>query len=232
MEPRAVIFDLDGTLLNSLEDIADSLNQVLIEMGSRPHPLEAYQDFIGSGAEELVERALKEEDRSPELIVAGAEAFRREYSRRWDAKTRPYPGIVEMLDHLQQLGIPQAILSNKPQKFTELSIEKYFPHHHFVAVIGQREGVPIKPDPTGAKEIAQLFGRRGSEILFLGDSGVDMETARRAGHFPVGVGWGFRPVEELLETGAAALIHHPAEIFGLLTKTSQSQGEVRCALCQ
>ncbi len=216
MASRAVIFDLDGTLLDTLEDIADSLNRVFTESGLPTHPVAAYRYFVGSGAEELAWRALPEEERSREKIAHLVAGFRAQYRAGWDIKTRPYPGIEEMLQRLRDDSIPTAVLSNKPQEFTRLAVDKYFPGHPFAAVIGQRDGIPLKPDPSGAEEIGKIFGLPAEEIIFLGDTGVDMETARRAGNFPLGASWGFRPVEELKKSGAGAIIDRPEEIFGLL----------------
>ncbi len=216
MTRRAVIFDLDGTLLDTLEDIAGALNRVFARRGLATHPVDAYRYFVGSGAEELVIRALPEENRRGEAVRELVTAFQSEYRAGWNLKTRPYPGVSEMLDRLRREDIPSAVLSNKPEAFTVIAVKEYFPDHSFAAVIGQREGIPLKPDPAGAREIGRIFGLPAPEIIFLGDTGVDMETARRAGNFPVGASWGFRPVEELREHGAEAIIDRPEEIFELI----------------
>ncbi len=216
MTRQAVIFDLDGTLLDTLEDIADSLNRVFAEAGLPTHPVAAYRYFVGSGAEELAWRALPEEARTRERITGLVAGFQTEYRSGWNIKTRPYPGIEGMLQRLRDNRVPTAVFSNKPQEFTRLAVEEYFPGYPFSAVIGQRDGVPLKPDPAGAEEIGKIFSLPAEEIIFLGDTGVDMETARRAGNFPVGASWGFRPVEELEKSGAGAIIDRPEEIFGLL----------------
>lgn len=222
MAPKAVIFDLDGTLLDTLEDIAGALNRVFARRGLVTHPVDSYRYFVGSGAEELVIRALPEGERNRHTVGELVTAFQAEYRSSWNLKTRAYPGVSEMLDRLRRDGIPSAVLSNKPETFTALAAREYFPDHPFAAVIGQRDGSPIKPDPWGAREIARTFGIRAREIILLGDTGVDMETAKRAGNIPVGASWGFRPVEELLEHGAGAIIDLPEEIFGLLAGTRKS----------
>ena len=216
MTARAVIFDLDGTLLDTLDDIADSMNRVFAARGLAIHPVGAYRYFVGSGAEELAFRSLPEDERSPEMISRLVSDFQAEYRSGWNVKTRHYPGIEGMLERLRGMGIPTAVFSNKPQEFTRLAVDEYFPGYPFAAVIGQRDGVPLKPDPAGAEEIGRTFGLSAGEILFLGDIGVDMETARRAGNFPVGASWGFRPVEELNKSGAEKIIDRPEEIFNLL----------------
>ncbi len=216
MPGRAVIFDLDGTLLDTLEDIADSMNRVFADRGLPTHPVEDYRYFVGSGAEELAWRALPEEQRNREMIAELVNGFQTSYRSTWNVKTRPYPGIERMLERLREEKIPTAVFSNKPQEFTVLGVKEYFPGHPFAAVLGQREGVPLKPDPAGAAKIGKTLGLDPRDILFLGDTGVDMETARGAGNFPVGVSWGFRPVAELREHGAEVIIDRPEEIFDLL----------------
>ncbi len=213
MHSTNVIFDLDGTLLDTLEDIADSLNRVLERKGLPPHPVKAYRYFVGSGAEELVYRTLPPSQRSRTVLRECVEAFRREYRKSWNRKTRPYDGIPELLDALAERGIAMAILSNKPQEFAELSVREYFPDRHFGLVAGEREGVPVKPDPAGALEIARNAGVAPGKFVFLGDSGIDMETAVGAGMFPLGALWGFRPEKELREHGAADTVSRPREVM-------------------
>lgn len=213
---RAVIFDLDGTLLDSLEDIADALNRVFTANGLPTHPLDSYRYFVGRGAKELAERALPEEERSPEKTAELVTGFQTEYRAGWNIKTRPYPGIEAMLQFLKDRDIPSAVFSNKPQELTRLSVEAYFPDHPFTAVFGQRAGVPLKPDPEVAVKLGRIFGLPPEEIIFLGDTAVDMETAKRAGNFPVGASWGFRPVMELKNSGAEVIIDRPEEILALL----------------
>ncbi len=214
---EAVVFDLDGTLLDTLEDLAESLNAALEEAGYPPHPVSAYRYFVGDGARRLVERAFPA-DRLPGEAEADHvyQNYLRHYGERWDRKSKPYPGIPELLDQLRDLGIPLAVCSNKPDAFTRLCVERLLPPQRFAAVIGQREGVPRKPDPAAALQAARLMGVNPAACLFLGDSGVDMETASRAGMTPVGVLWGFRAAEELIGAGARSLLATPAELETLL----------------
>jgi len=216
MKHKAVIFDLDGTLLDTLEDIADSMNSVLERFGYPTHDIEAYKYFVGDGFRNLVLRALPEDDRTDENIEKGFIAVRDEYSRRWSNKTKPYPGISTMLDGFASRGIKLAVLSNKSDDFAKLMIKKFLPDWEFSAVFGERQGIPKKPDPAGALEIADLLGVRTDECLYLGDTGVDMRTASAAGMFAVGVLWGFRQADELLANGADVLINEPPEALGLL----------------
>jgi phosphoglycolate phosphatase len=210
---RAVLFDLDGTLLDTLRDIADSMNAALARLGHPGHPVEAYRGFVGEGVERLAECVLPPADRDRGSIRRAAELLGEEYAARWGATSGPYPGVPEMLDGLEALGLPLAVLSNKPDDFTRLTVERLLPRWPFRVVLGARPGVPRKPDPTAALEIAGLLGVAPGDILYLGDSGVDMRTARAAGMFPVGALWGFRAAPELVESGAALLLSRPAELL-------------------
>jgi len=213
MKYKSVIFDLDGTLLNTLEDIASSLNTVLRKMGMETYSTGAYRYFVGSGAEEMVARVLPPEKHEKKLIAECVEAFQMEYRRNWNLKTRPYGGVPEMLRALSDNGVRMSILSNKPHEFTVLSVRQYFPGYDFEVVLGQREGIPLKPDPVGALEIARHLDIPAGEFIFIGDTGVDMETAVRAGMYPLGVLWGFRPEEELVKSGAVETIIRPIDVL-------------------
>jgi len=213
---RAAMFDLDGTLLDTLDDLADSMNAVLERRGWPAHPRDAYRFFVGEGARLLVTRALPAERRGDAEVDAAFDEYRAEYGRRWNARSRPYDGIAEMLGALSVRGLRLAVLSNKPHAFTRKCVEHFFPGVRFDAVHGHRESTPPKPDPAAALAIARDLGVPPAAWLYLGDSGVDMETANRAGMFAAGVLWGFRPREELERHGARALCARPADALALL----------------
>jgi phosphoglycolate phosphatase len=213
---NAVIFDLDGTLLNTLEDLANSLNRVLAQNGFPTHPTDAYRYFVGDGALELVNRALPEEKRVDTIVSQCLDAFRIDYRENWNIKTAPYEGVPEMLETLKTRKVKMAILSNKPHEHTIRCVTELLPQWDFSIVLGQRNGIPRKPDPIGAFEVAEHMNIAPSEFIYLGDTDIDMKTSVTAGMFPVGALWGFRTAEELQESGAQALISHPLEILPLL----------------
>ncbi|OIO05970.1 MAG: hypothetical protein AUJ52_12925 [Elusimicrobia bacterium CG1_02_63_36] len=212
MSIRAVLFDLDGTLLDTLEDIGGAMNAVLERAGFPAHPIDAYKLMVGKGVRHLVESAAPAGKFSEDLLVS----MREEYHKRSDSKTKPYPGVVDMLLSLKKRRIPFCVLSNKPQALTERAVERFFPAVSFAAVFGAREGVPLKPDPAGALEAATVLGIPPVEFLYLGDTGTDMETANAAGMRAVGALWGFRERPELEKAGASALIERPEELPALL----------------
>lgn len=213
MKLKAVLFDLDGTLLNTLDDIAGAANQVLADRGLPTHDREAYRWFIGDGARILITRALPEDRRTENDIDSCLAAFKIEYGRNWHRQTQPYDGIPRLVAILRAAGTKMAVVSNKPQAFTETCCRHYFPERPFDFVIGQQEGRPVKPNPYPALQAATHLRMPPSDCLFLGDSGVDMETARRAGMFPVGALWGFRRQDELEVAGASACIQHPRDLL-------------------
>ncbi|PCI27353.1 MAG: HAD family hydrolase [SAR324 cluster bacterium] len=217
MHYKAIIFDLDGTLLNTLEDLGDTVNLILAAKILPTHDLEAYQYFIGEGARNLIQRALPEKERKETLIDECFAEFNRIYANNWKIKSKPYPGISTMLDKLSRQGISLNVLSNKPHSFTLQCVAAMLPEWSFQVVFGQREDVPRKPDAAGALEIAAMLGFNANEILYMGDSATDMKTAANAGMDAVGVTWGYRPQEELESNGAKFIIHHPEELISLLT---------------
>lgn len=209
---KAVIFDLDGTLLNTLDDLADSMNRVLTGMGYPVHARDSYKYFVGNGVEKLAYRALPISSRDPETVAACVTAMEEEYGKHWQDQTHVYDGIEKMLSELDQRSIKLAILSNKLDKYTRLTVSHYLPAWNFARVIGVRPGVPQKPDPTGAFLIMRDLGMEPGDFLFLGDTNTDMETARNCGIFAVGALWGFRTRDELLNSGARVIIEHPEEL--------------------
>jgi phosphoglycolate phosphatase len=216
MKFKAVVFDLDGTLLDTLDDLADSMNSVLAGQNYPTHDVEAYKYFVGNGMRNLVERTFPEDKRDNANIDRGLAAMRAEYANRWNNKTKPYAGIAELLDALVGNGLKVAVLSNKADDFTKLMVHNLLPDWNFELVFGERKGIPKKPDPSGAMEIARTLGVQPRECLYLGDTGVDMKTAVSAGMYPVGVLWGFRKAEELVENGARVLIDKPIRLIDLL----------------
>ena len=216
MKFKAVLFDLDGTLLDTLDDLADSMNAVLEASGYPVHDVEAYKYFVGNGLRNLTERCLPGEHRTPAEIDFHLDKLRKEYEARWDKKTRPYRGIPELLDALAGKGIKIAVLSNKADEFAVRVVKKLLPDWRFEAVVGEKPGYPKKPDPSGAIAIAAQLGIPCNEFLYLGDTNVDMKTAVSAGMYAVGALWGFRKADELAEGGARVLIPEPAALLDLL----------------
>ncbi|MDP8305473.1 MAG: HAD family hydrolase [Candidatus Chlorobium antarcticum] len=216
MNCKAVIFDMDGTLLDTLEDIAATLNTVLARHGYPTHSIDACRYLVGSGMRELIRKALPEGEATPERIEVLLGELLEAYALHWNDLSRPYAGIAELLDGLETRGIPKAILSNKADHFTKLCAEHLLKEWNFDVVMGHHEGIQHKPEPEGALLVAKQLGREPSEILYVGDTGIDMLTATRAGMYPAGVLWGFRPESELVEFGARALATHPTELLELL----------------
>lgn len=214
----AVLFDLDGTLLDTLADLAASGNEVLVSHGHPPHPVDAYRGFIGDGMINLVRRIFPPED----LPEEGAEAerilveYRASYGRHWQDTTKPFSGIPALLDDLVAAGIPLGVVSNKAHDFTQRCVDAFLSQWPWQVVIGQREGIPPKPDPTGAIEAATALGVAPENCYFIGDSDVDMMTARAAGMKAIGVAWGFRPVAELQEAGATTILETPGQLLPLM----------------
>lgn len=216
MKLRAVLFDLDGTLLDTLDDLADSMNAVLEAHDMPTHPAESYKTFVGDGVARLVQRALPGEENDAVVMANYVEEMREQYGQRWNAKTKPYDGIEELLGTLRERKISMSVLSNKPDDFTKMCVKHYFPNTPFDLVVGVTDEIPPKPDPVGAKAVANTIGYRPDEFLYLGDTNTDMRTARGAGMLAVGALWGFRSAEELEEFGAQALAEHPLDILELL----------------
>lgn len=216
MPKRLAIFDLDGTLLNTIADLATATNQALDACGFPTHPIEAYPFFVGNGINKLFERALPAEARTEENVLRIRAHFLPYYDEHNADLSRPYPGIPQLLENLQAAGIQVAVASNKYHRATEKLIRHYFPTIRFAAILGQREGVPIKPHPQIVEDILALVPVSKEEVIYIGDSGVDMQTALNAGVESIGVTWGFRPREELLQNSPTHLADTAKEIENII----------------
>ena len=215
---KAVIFDLDGTLLDTLQDLSDSGNDVLRARGFPTHSKDDYRTFIGNGMVNLVRDIFPVEHRpteGKETEVVLAE-YREAYGRNWQNTTVPFPGIPELLHALTEREIPIGVLSNKAHDFTEKCVKTFLGDWKWDVVLGAREGVPKKPDPAGAVDAADAMGVALEDCCYIGDSDVDMFTAKNAGMRAVGVSWGFRSVEELRESGAEVILEEPGDLLQLL----------------
>ena len=236
---KLVIFDLDGTLLNTISDLAHSTNHALKTNGFPSHPIEAYKFFVGNGINKLFERALPENKKTDINIKLVREAFLPYYDQHNMDFTKPYDGIYEFLKTLQSKGFMLAVASNKYQAATEKLINSLFPDISFTAILGQRENIPVKPDPAIINEILEIAGVTPNETIYIGDSGVDMQTAANSGVTSIGVTWGFRPREELVAAGAnhiADTIDHIQDIVniqkkGNITTETQTSRHLPSASC-
>ena len=215
MEFDGVIFDLDGTLVDTLEDIGDAMDRVLAREGAPGHTYGEYRYLIGHGIRNLVTEALPAELRSDERVARCYERMIDDYGANSLVKTRPYEGVPELVRGLRAGGVPLAIHSNKSDALTHDIVAALLDPEDFVAVHGARPDAPLKPDPAVALAIAARFGLPPARVVYLGDSLVDMRTATAAGMVPVGAGWGFRTREELVESGAAVVIDAPLDLLAL-----------------
>jgi phosphoglycolate phosphatase len=213
---KLVVFDLDGTLINSLEDLADSANWMLLQHGYPTHPVDAYRYFVGDGMRKLIERILPLEERNDMRIEQCKAEFVAYYTIHMEDKTVVYPGMIELLKELKDRGLKIAVATNKVHIAVAPLMAKYFPGIRFDSMIGQREGIPVKPHPQIMYDILKETGCQPSETLHVGDTATDMQLAHSAGVTPVGVLWGYRPLEELQEAGAKFIIEKPEELLGLV----------------
>lgn len=212
---KLAIFDLDGTLLNTIGDLSVCCNHILAEEGLPTHSYAQYCHFVGNGVKRLVERSIPEELRSPEYVEMMRSRFVAYYYEHIDTHTTPYEGIEALLAELKQRGVLLAVASNKFQAGVERLISHFFPTIEWQVVLGGRDGVPAKPAPDIAFEIIKECDVAPSETLFIGDSGVDIQTAYAAGTTSVGCAWGFRSLDELLDNKAHHIVYHPSEILNL-----------------
>jgi phosphoglycolate phosphatase len=218
VKTEAIIFDLDGTLLNTINDIAAAMNAVLRRHDYPTHEPESYKRMVGWGLRELVERAVTNvdvPDTQKELLTR---QLRDQYHANPHDATEPYAGIVDLLERLRSLGYPLGVLSNKAESLCHVIVAATIGTSWFEAVQGQRDSRPAKPDPTGALEVARLLGAPPESTIFVGDSAVDVETALNAGMTPVGVTWGFREPSELRAAGARTIIEEPLQLIPLLER--------------
>lgn len=213
MTCKAAIFDLDGTLLDTLDDIADSCNRVLAQAGFPTHPVPKYKTFVGKGTMHLVKAALPENSRTDNIIKDLESKMKAEYLNHSTEKTKPYPGIIEILTELDARGIIMSILSNKPQDIVEYTVMKLLPHFRFKAVMGANNRFPNKPDPQSTLYIVEQMKTPLEKTTFIGDSDIDILTAKNASITSIAVSWGFRPVDVLTAAGADVIIHKPEELL-------------------
>ncbi|NOX15921.1 MAG: HAD family hydrolase [Epsilonproteobacteria bacterium] len=216
MKKNTIIFDLDGTLLDTLEDIAISTNLVLEKFGKTPIPVQDYRYLVGEGALKLMQDILP--DAREKEIKEALALYEKIYALRYDENTKLYDGISKLLTFLQKRGFKMAILSNKPNSFTKLCVIKYLKNWNFDAVYGIREGIPRKPSSAGVEEILKELQVKPQDCLFIGDTKIDMLTAKSADIDSIGVLWGFRDKEELVDNGARYIAAHPKDVMRLVAE--------------
>ena len=210
---KAVLFDLDGTLTDTLADIAAAMNRALRLHGLPEWPVDAYRYLVGNGAKVLAQRCVRDRQELAETVRQTYQAY---YETHNLVLTRPYAGVPEMLAALAERGLRLAVFSNKPDADTRAVVRHYFPDAAFAVVRGQVEGVPVKPDPAGALAVAVQMGIPPEDFLYLGDTATDMECALAAGMHPIGAVWGFRTAQELTDSGAEQLVHAPEDLLSLI----------------
>lgn len=211
-----IIFDLDGTLLNTIEDLANSTNYALRKNGFPEHKIAEYNFFVGNGINKLFERALPEGVKTKENILKIRNEFLIHYDKHNTDASKPYPGIPDLLEALKQKKYMMAVASNKYHTATLKLVNHYFPNIPFIVVFGQREGIPTKPDPTIVHEIISIAKSTSAKTLYIGDSGVDIQTAQNAGVENIGVTWGFRPMEELEALKPNYIVNQAEDILELV----------------
>jgi len=216
MQYEGVIFDLDGTLVDSLQDIAYSMNQVLLKNDLPQHSLEDYRYFVGGGIRNLVQKALPEDYRNDKFISTFFNDMVKVYSKHYLDQTRPYNGIEQLLDELSIRKLKLAVFSNKTDELTKLIVAELFAKWDFKEVLGSGKDIPRKPDPTGALYISRKLEVSSDKFIFVGDTGMDMKTAKEAGMYAVGVSWGYRDVESLKADGADQIITNPLDLIRIL----------------
>lgn len=217
---KLIIFDLDGTLLDTLQDLGDSCNVILEQFGYPTHPLQSYRKFVGNGVRTLIERALPPEARTDDTITQLLIAFKKQYEEQLESCTKPYTGIVQLLQTLKSSGYLISIASNKYHEAVIPLVKKYFPEISFDVVLGHRAGHPAKPDADIVFDTLRMLNLQATDSCYVGDSSVDMDTAQNAGVRAIGVTWGFRDEEELRLHGADYIIHEPQQLLDIISKTN------------
>ena len=216
MRFKGVIFDLDGTLVNSLEDLADSMNFVLQNYNFPTHDIQTYKHLIGNGIRNLVQESLPKSNNDDELIIKCFDSMIKVYRDNCINKTKPYEGIIDLLDELALRNIKLAVFSNKADELTKKIVLALLPNRKFEVIIGLSDEAYRKPNPHGAQLISEILGVHPDNIIYVGDSGIDMQTANNAGMYAVGALWGFRTKEELTSNGAKYLLNHPLDLIQIL----------------
>ncbi len=215
---KGIIFDLDGTLVDSIEDITDAMNRVLSSQGFPLHSVDDYKYFVGKGLRELIIEALPKQNRSEETIEKCFDLMREDYGKNYLVKTKAYKGVNDLLDSLKEMNIKMSVLSNKVDEMTKQVVKEIFGGNTFDIVLGKTSRFPRKPDPAGALFISKQMGIDPENMAYLGDTNTDMETARNAHMLAIGALWGFRTKEELLQHGAEIVIEHPMDLIANLHK--------------
>ncbi|PID29025.1 MAG: hypothetical protein CSB55_02860 [Candidatus Cloacimonadota bacterium] len=215
---KAVIFDLDGTLLYTIEDIRDCMNEFLKKNNFPEHSEEKYCRFVGDGVEDLIKRAVPKEYINEDILRDALDFFRKDYRVRWRVNTRPYEGIPDLVEKLKENNFLVAVLSNKPHEFTVTMVNEIFGNDYFEEIQGGVKGFPLKPDPFTVNKLLEKLKLSPEETVFVGDSDIDILTARNYGAKSIGVSWGFRGREELENTGADFIAEKPEDILDFIKK--------------
>jgi len=213
---KVVVFDLDGTLIDTIKDIANTMNSVLQDLELPTHPVSAYYYFVGSGVIELCKRALPAEMKNEETAFRCRDMFNEFYHKNWHEYSKPYEGIKELLAYIASTDTKIGVFSNKPQHFCELMMEHFFPEVRFSFVRGTRPNIQPKPHPAGGLEILKEMNLQPEEVMYVGDTDIDMQTAVNCGFFGIGAEWGFRTKDELVKTGAKLTFSTPLEMMKYL----------------
>ncbi len=215
MKCQAVIFDLDGTLVNSIYGLMNSMNNVLYKHGLETLNVDQYKIYVGHGLKDLVRKSARIDSYEDPRVELLYREMMEDYSRNWDYQMYAYEGIIPLLNALSQENVKLGVNTNKKEEIAQLILDKYFPGY-FSYMIGGRSSLPKKPDPAAALLIAKELGVLPNQCIYLGDSDVDIQTARNGNLYAVGAAWGFRGREELMAAGADAVISHPMELLNIL----------------